>query len=147
MSVSSDGKLTPRMERYTANTPEKPHRVPTMGVLSPDENFFIVGTTFDLPIAISGTYPDGSPIFGCLVQTAIYVRRFECARSRRHRYIRVDANGTLSDPSFQDGGAVLLSTSLSYTTDRIPSSSDTPSVTESACAALTKMAELASARS
>src|ERR1700751_1872026 len=36
MSVSSDGKLTPRMERYTANTPEKPHRVPTMGVLSPD---------------------------------------------------------------------------------------------------------------
>src|ERR1700730_3861381 len=62
MSVSGDGKLTPRMERYTANTPEKPHRVPTMGVLSPDEKFFLVGTTFDLPIAISGTYPDGSPI-------------------------------------------------------------------------------------
>src|SRR6266850_413012 len=46
MSVSSDGKLTPRMERYTANTPEKPNRVPTMGVLSPDEKFFLVGTTF-----------------------------------------------------------------------------------------------------
>ena len=28
MSVSSDGKLTPRMEKYTCNTPEKPHRVP-----------------------------------------------------------------------------------------------------------------------
>src|SRR5215813_4940849 len=36
MSVSSEGKLTPRMERYTANTPEKPNRVPTMAVLSPD---------------------------------------------------------------------------------------------------------------
>src|SRR5579864_5871577 len=62
MSVSSDGKLTPRMEKYTCNTPDKPHRVPTMGVLSPDEKFLLVGTTFDLPIAISGTYPDGSPI-------------------------------------------------------------------------------------
>ena len=65
MSVSSDGKLTPRMERYTANTPEKPHRVPTMGVLSPDEKFFLVGTTFDLPIAISGTYQTVHPFSGC----------------------------------------------------------------------------------
>src|SRR5262244_2020808 len=62
MSVSSNGKLTPRKERYTANTPEKPHRIPTMGVLSPDEKFFLVGTTFDQPIAHTGTYPDGSPI-------------------------------------------------------------------------------------
>src|SRR5580692_9386495 len=62
MSVSSDGKLTPRAEKYTCNTPDKPHRVPTMGVLSPDEKFLLVGTTFDVPIAISGTYPDGSPI-------------------------------------------------------------------------------------
>src|ERR1700730_16705769 len=62
MSVSTDGKLTPRAEKYTCNTPDKPHRVPTMGVLSPDEKFLLVGTTFDVPIAISGTYPDGSPI-------------------------------------------------------------------------------------
>src|SRR5215467_168129 len=62
MSVSGNGKLTPRMERYTCNTPDKPHRVPTMAVLSPDEKFLLVGTTFDVPIAISGTYPDGSPI-------------------------------------------------------------------------------------
>ena len=60
MSVSKDGKLTPRMERYTANTPETAHRVPTMGVLSPDEKFLLVGTTFDLPIAISCAYPDVS---------------------------------------------------------------------------------------
>ena len=62
MSVSSDGKLTPRMERYTANTATKLNRVPTMAVISPDGKFLLVGTTFDLPIAISGTYPDGSPI-------------------------------------------------------------------------------------
>src|SRR5580658_7151149 len=43
--------------------------------------------------------------------------------------------------------AVLLSTSPSYTADRIRSSSHTPSVTESAWAALTKTAELASTRS
>src|SRR5215468_10052169 len=62
LSVSGNGKLTPRKERYTCNTPEKPHRVPTMAVLSPDDKFLLVGTTFDVPIAITGTYPDGSPI-------------------------------------------------------------------------------------
>jgi hypothetical protein len=70
MSVADDGKLTPRMERYTANTPDKPHRVPTEAVLSPDEKFLLVGTTFDLPIAISGKYPDGSPILWVPGQTA-----------------------------------------------------------------------------
>src|SRR6201984_3700826 len=105
MSVSSDGKLTPRMERYTANTPEKPHRVPTMGVLSPDEKFFLVGTTFDLPIAISGTYPDGSPILW--VPGPDGKPRSVASNAPDPDGIvvfRVNANGTLSDPSFQDGG-------------------------------------------
>jgi hypothetical protein len=62
ISVSSDGKLTPRMERYTANTKDKTDRVPTMAVISPDRKFLIVGTTFDQPIAHTGLYPDGSPI-------------------------------------------------------------------------------------
>ncbi len=62
MSVSTDGKLTTRMERYTANTKDKTDRVPTMSVLSPDGKFLIVGTTFDQPIAHTGLYPDGSPI-------------------------------------------------------------------------------------
>src|SRR5262244_2416133 len=62
MSVSVDGKLTPRMERYTANTMDKIDRVPTMVVLSPDKKFLLVGTTFDRPIAHTGLYPDGSPI-------------------------------------------------------------------------------------
>src|SRR6267378_8152817 len=105
MSVASDGKLTPRMERYTANTPEKANRVPTMGVLSPDEKFFLVGTTFDLPIAISGTYPDGSPILW--VPGPDGKPRSVASNAPDPDGIvifRVDANGTLSDPSFQDGG-------------------------------------------
>ena len=105
MSVSSDGKLTPRTERYTANTPEKPHRVPTMGVLSPDEKFLLVGTTFDLPIAISGTYPDGSPILW--VPGPDGKTRSVASNAPDPDGIvifRVNADGTLSEPSFQDGG-------------------------------------------
>jgi 6-phosphogluconolactonase (cycloisomerase 2 family) len=105
MSVSSDGKLTPRMERYTANTPEKPHRVPTMGALSPDEKFLLVGTTFDVPIAISGTYPDGSPIVWVTGPDGKPKSVASNAPDPDGIVIfRVNANGTLGDPSFQDGG-------------------------------------------
>ena len=62
MSVDGGGKLTARKERYTVNTPDKTDRVPTMAILSPDAKFLLVGTTFDLPIAHVGLYPDGSPI-------------------------------------------------------------------------------------
>jgi Lactonase, 7-bladed beta-propeller len=62
MSVDAQGKLTLRPERYTANTSTKLDRVPTMVVVSPNQKFVIVGTTFDLPIAHTGLYPDGSPI-------------------------------------------------------------------------------------
>src|ERR1700740_3781512 len=104
-SVPRAGRLTPRMERYTANTPEKPHRVPTMGVLSPDEKFFLVGTTFDLPIAISGTYPDGSPILWVPGPNGKPTSVASNAPDPDGIVIfRVNANGTLSDPSFQDGG-------------------------------------------
>ena len=62
VSVDTEGKLTPRQERYTGNTKDKTDRVPTMAVLSPDGKFLIVGTVFDRPIAHTGLYPDGSPI-------------------------------------------------------------------------------------
>jgi hypothetical protein len=62
MSVDADGKLKLRPERYTANTHTKPDRVPTMVVVSPNEKFVLLGTTFDQPIAHTGLYPDGSPI-------------------------------------------------------------------------------------
>ena len=105
MSVSKDGKLTPRKERSTANTPEKQHRVPTQAVLSPDEKFLLVGTTFDLPVAISGTYPDGSPILwvpgqdGKLRSIATNVPDPDGIV-----IFRVNADGMLGEPSFQDGG-------------------------------------------
>src|SRR5260370_36600148 len=62
MSVHAEGKLPSRPERYTVNTHDKPNRVPTMVVVSPDEKFVFVGTTFDEPIVSTGLYPDGSPI-------------------------------------------------------------------------------------
>src|SRR5712664_4040859 len=105
MSVSSDGKLTARMEKYTCNTPDKPHRVPTMGVLSPDEKFLLVGTTFDVLIAISGTYPDGSPILW--VSGPNGETRSVASNAPDPDGIvihRVNADGTLSEGSFQDGG-------------------------------------------
>jgi 6-phosphogluconolactonase (cycloisomerase 2 family) len=62
MSVDAEGKLTARPERYTINTYSKRNRVATMVVVSPDEGLVLVGTTFDEPIALTGLYPDGSPI-------------------------------------------------------------------------------------
>jgi hypothetical protein len=62
MSVHGEGKLTARLERYTVNTHDKPNRVSTMVVVSPDEKLVFVGTTFDEPIVSTGLYPDGSPI-------------------------------------------------------------------------------------
>ncbi len=59
MSVDGKGRLTACPERYTANTPDKHNRIPTMAVLSPDQKFLIVGTTFDQPATAN---PDGSPI-------------------------------------------------------------------------------------
>src|SRR5262249_15480168 len=62
MSVDRGGKLTLRPERYTVNTHDKPNRVSTMVVVSPDEKLVFVGTTFDEPIVSTGLYPDGSPM-------------------------------------------------------------------------------------
>ena len=59
MSVDADGKLTARPESYSVNVEGKPNRVATMVTLSPDEQFLIVGTTFDQPAEAN---PDGSPI-------------------------------------------------------------------------------------
>jgi hypothetical protein len=102
MSVDGEGMLTPRAERYTVNTPDKPDRVPTTAALSPDEKFLIVGTTFDEPAQAN---PDGSPI--------IWVRRPD---GELHSIASnlpdadglvvfpVGPHGTLGDPMFQDGG-------------------------------------------
>ena len=106
MSVSNDGKLTPRMERYTANTETKLNRVPTMAVISPDGKFLLVGTTFDLPIAISGTYPDGSPILWVQGPDGKYKVVASNAPDPDGLVVfRINSDGTLGEPSFHDGGA------------------------------------------
>src|SRR5262245_3061093 len=46
MSVDAEGKLTPRPERYTVNTHDKPNRVSTMVVVSPAQNLVFVWQTF-----------------------------------------------------------------------------------------------------
>jgi len=105
MSVSGDGKLKPRMERYTANTPEKLNRVPTMGVISPDGKFLLVGTTFDLPIAISGKYPDGSPILWVPGRDGVPKSVASNAPDPDGLVVfRINADGSLGAPSFVDGG-------------------------------------------
>ena len=106
MSVGSDGKLTPRMERYTANTETKLNRVPTMAVISPDRRFLLVGTTFDLPIALSGTYPDGSPILWVPGPDGKYKVVASNAPDPDGLVVfRINTDGTLGAPSFHDGGA------------------------------------------
>jgi 6-phosphogluconolactonase (cycloisomerase 2 family) len=66
MSVD-EGKLAPRPERYTVNTHDKPNRVSTMVVVTPDEKFVFICTTFDEP---ASTNPDGRRSFGCAGQAA-----------------------------------------------------------------------------
>jgi 6-phosphogluconolactonase (cycloisomerase 2 family) len=106
MSVGGDGKLTPRMERYTANTATKLNRVPTMSVISPNGKFLLVGTTFDLPIAISGMYPDGSPILWVQGPDGKYKVVASNAPDPDGLVVfRINSDGTLSGPSFHDGGA------------------------------------------
>ncbi len=102
MSVDGAGKLTARPERYTVNTQDKTDRVATMAVLSPDERFLLVGTTFDeRPHA----NPDGTPI--------LWVRRPDgTPKSIASNApdpdglitFPVGRDGTLGAPSFHDGG-------------------------------------------
>ena len=102
MSVDGEGRLTPRPERYTINTEDKPYRVATTAALSADEKFLVVGTTFDEPAQAN---PDGSPI--------LWVRRDD---GELHSIasnapdpdgiivFAVGPHGSLGEPMFQDGG-------------------------------------------
>ena len=102
MSVEEDGALTPRPERYTVNTMDKPNRVSTMAVLSPDEKFLVVGTTFDEPAHAN---PDGSPILWVQKNGAPHSIASNAPDPDGLIVFSVGAYGTLGEPKFQDGGA------------------------------------------
>jgi hypothetical protein len=102
MSVDHEGSLTARPERYSVAPPDKPDRLLTMVVVSPDEQFLLVGSALDeLPSA----NPDGSAI--------VWVQR----NGRPHSIAAnapdpdglavfpVGDHGALGDPLFQDAGA------------------------------------------
>ena len=101
-TVDREGSLTARRERYTAAPPDKPDRLLTMVVVSPDEKFLLVGSALDeLPsgfvagsaiawvqrngrphsIAANAPDPDGLAVFP------------------------LGELGTLGDPVFLDAGA------------------------------------------
>jgi 6-phosphogluconolactonase (cycloisomerase 2 family) len=102
MSVDADGKLEARPEGYTVNTPDKPLRVSTMIVLSPDQQYVVVGTTFDQPAKAN---PDGSPI--------LWADRTDGSKKSVASnapdpdgivVFPVRPDGSLGDGMFQDGG-------------------------------------------
>ncbi|GAA0907216.1 lactonase family protein [Pseudonocardia zijingensis] len=102
MSVDGEGKLTARPEGYTVNTPDKPLRVSTMVVLSPDEKFLVVGTTFDQPAAAN---PDGSPILWADQPDGTKKSVASNAPDPDGVVVfPVEANGSLGEGLFQDGG-------------------------------------------
>jgi 6-phosphogluconolactonase (cycloisomerase 2 family) len=102
MSVDSDGRLSARPERYTANTEDKQDRVPTMAVLSPDEKFLIVGTTFDQPATAN---PDGSPILWARrPDGTLHSIASNAPDPDGVVVFPVLREGTLGEPSLCDGG-------------------------------------------
>jgi 6-phosphogluconolactonase (cycloisomerase 2 family) len=100
MSVDSEGKLTPRPERYSVNTTDWPNRVPTMVVLSPDGKFLFVGTAFDeLP---SRKNPDGSLILWIPHNGALHVIASNAPDPDGIVVFPVGEDGALREPSFYD---------------------------------------------
>lgn len=102
MSVDADGRLRARPEGYTVNTPDKQRRVSTMVVLSPDQRFLVVGTTFDQP---ADANPDGSPILW--VDHPDGSKKSVASNAPDPDGIIVFAvkkDGSLGEGMFQDGG-------------------------------------------
>ncbi|MGA8450203.1 MAG: hypothetical protein WA608_25155 [Candidatus Acidiferrales bacterium] len=101
VSVDGEGKLTPRLERYSVNTTDWPNRVPTMAVLSPDGKFLFVGTTFDeFP---SRKNPDGSLILWIPHKDgALHVIASNAPDPDGIVVFRVGEDGALDEPAFND---------------------------------------------
>jgi hypothetical protein len=105
VSVDGKGKLTARPEQYSVGTTEWPDRTPTMTVLSPDEKFLIVGTTFDeLPTKKN---PDGTLILWIPhgPDGKLHVIASNAPDPDGIVVFPVGGNGALGERSFHDAGA------------------------------------------
>jgi 6-phosphogluconolactonase (cycloisomerase 2 family) len=91
MTLGHDGRLTPRPEAYTVNTPEKTDRVASQAVLSPDGRFLLVGILFDERPSVDG---DGTVKLVVANETD----------SDGVAVFPVSAHGGLDAPMLQDGG-------------------------------------------
>jgi hypothetical protein len=101
MSVDQEGSLTARPERYSVAPPDKPGRLPTMIVVSPDERFLLVGSSLDeLPAA----NPDGSAIVWVQRNGTPHKISANAPDPDGLVIFPVDELGALGDPSFQDAG-------------------------------------------
>jgi 6-phosphogluconolactonase (cycloisomerase 2 family) len=105
MSVDGQGKLTARPERYSAGSTEWPNRTPTMTLLSPDEKFLILGTTFDeLPTKKN---PDGTLILWIPhgPEGKLHVIASNAPDPDGIVVFPVGGDGALGERSFYDAGA------------------------------------------
>jgi hypothetical protein len=101
MSVDDDGRLTPRPEGYTINTPIKRNRIATTASLTADQKYLVVGTTFDEPAKAN---PDGSPILWVTKNGEPHSIASNLPDPDGLIVFPVGAYGTLGEAKFQDGG-------------------------------------------
>jgi DNA-binding beta-propeller fold protein YncE len=90
-SVSEDGALSLRAERYSVNVGTRTDRIPTQAVLSPDGKFLLIDILFD---ARPATSPDG--VTTLVVSNAPDPDGLVV--------FPVEASGALGKPLFQDAG-------------------------------------------
>jgi Lactonase, 7-bladed beta-propeller len=101
MSVDREGRLTARPERYSVVPKDKPKRLSTMAVLSPDEKFLLVAASLDeLPAA----NPDGTPILWVTRSGKPHSIFANAPDPDGLAVFPVNEDGTLGDPVFQDAG-------------------------------------------
>jgi hypothetical protein len=101
MSVDPEGRLTVRRERYSVVPKDKPKRLSTMAVLSPDEKFLLVAASLDeLPAA----NPDGTPILWVTRNGKPHSIFANAPDPDGLAVFPVGEDGALGDPAFQDAG-------------------------------------------
>jgi hypothetical protein len=100
-SVDSEGMLAGLPERHTTVPPDKPSRITTMLMLSPDERFLLVGSSLDEPPTPN---PDGTPILWVQRDGKPHSIFANAPDPDGLAVFPVDDHGALGEPMFQDAG-------------------------------------------